>query len=678
MHFLELTAEEFDNKLKQIDENKTDLGNLAELTTIEKTNIVGAVNETQQLISTNVGDLGNLTTTDKSSLVNATNEVKNLVDSNEAETNLKIATVEKDLNDFERVITSLNPNQEAKQTVSGIGMVSLPKNAASGQVSVTLRGRSLKNELNYDRSSLTGWSKALATIENNQIVFTGDGVNTAYALKSDCTFETNTKYGMLLSVFSNDSGQVLKFNNNQLLNDQSYSLGSTSGNKKVVFTTKSSITINHADFHCYNMPNGTKIKFGDIRMFELPAGSEIETDFNTLTADQLAQKYPYINGDSVKSTVGALQLKSVGKNMFSDSEFNPSCWTKIGDGEFYNKIALIFYSPYVRWMKGKFKANTVYTIKYSIKAPTGKNPRIKVFYTDGTSSEAYAVSTGEYKTRTLVTENGKTVDYIGGTYSSSCDPGTLFIKDIQVEEGSVATEYEPYKESIVYINGAGELRSLPNGTKDEVNVTEGKATIRIGHKTDVASGIVINYVDMADGGQYYAWNNDGETETGIKGDTLEIDATTLTYQLATPIEIPIQTSGSLVSYPSGTVYIESAVADAGIYSDKMTVLHQDLPIKVLEKLSKIDFMTGLETELDVSDAVIAEDKLSFTHPDLTSGDIVFFVYEHGAEGTIPETEISYYDSRYVIKGEDDKFYQWEIEAKLVEGVITPSIKLVEV
>jgi hypothetical protein len=152
----------------------------------------------------------------------------------------------------------------------------------------------------------------------------------------------------------------------------------------------------------------------------------------------------------------------------------------------------------------------------------------------------------------------------------------------------------------------------------------------------------------------------------------------LTYQLATPIEIPIQTSGSLVSYPSGTVYIEPFVADAGIYVDKMEVLYSDLPIKALEKISKVDFDTGLETELDITTAVIAEDKLSFTHPGLTEGDIVFFVYEHGAEGTIPETEISYYDSRYVIKGEDDKFYKWEIEAKLVEGVITPSIKLVEV
>ena len=109
----------------------------------------------------------------------------------------------------------------------------------------------------------------------------------------------------------------------------------------------------------------------------------------------------------------------------------------------------------------------------------------------------------------------------------------------------------------------------------------------------------------------------------------------------------------------------------------MEVLYSDLPIKALEKLSKIDFMTGLETELDITAAVIAEDKLSFTHPDLVEGDIVFFTYEYDRESTEGETEIEYYDSRYVIKGEDDKFYQWEIEAKLLEGIITPSIKLVE-
>jgi len=95
----------------------------------------------------------------------------------------------------------------------------------------------------------------------------------------------------------------------------------------------------------------------------------------------------------------------------------------------------------------------------------------------------------------------------------------------------------------------------------------------------------------------------------------------------------------------------------------------------LEKLSKIDFMTGLETELDVSDAVIAEDKLSFTHPDLVEGDIVFFTYEYDRESTEGETEIEYYDSRYVVKDSvTGKFYKWHIT--VANGV--PSIELKEV
>ncbi len=246
------------------------------------------------------------------------------------------------------------------------------------------------------------------------------------------------------------------------------------------------------------------------------------------------------------------------------------------------------------------------------------------------------------------------------------------IRIVSEDEAEGSTAYVLAKDEDGNIE---ELRSLPNGTKDEIDVVSRRLIKRIGEKINVSNGTVINYTDMADNGTYYAWNENGETETGTKGDTLGIDATTLTYQLAEPIEIPIQTSGSLVSYPSGTVYIEPFVADAGIYADKMEVLYSDLPIKALEKISKVDFNTGLETELDITAAVIAEDKLSFTHPDLTSGDIVFFVYEHGAEGTIPETEISYYDSRYVIKDSvTEKFYKWHIA--VADGV--PSIELTEV
>lgn len=107
----------------------------------------------------------------------------------------------------------------------------------------------------------------------------------------------------------------------------------------------------------------------------------------------------------------------------------------------------------------------------------------------------------------------------------------------------------------------------------------------------------------------------------------------------------------------------------------MEVLHQDLPIKAIENVSKVDFMTGIEVPLDVSEVEIDESGLSFTHPDLSEGDIVFFEYEYDLESTQGETEIEYYDSRYTIKDSvTDKFYKWNVT--VADGV--PSIELVEV
>lgn len=51
-------------------------------------------------------------------------------------------------------------------------------------------------------------------------------------------------------------------------------------------------------------------------------------------------------------------------------------------------------------------------------------------------------------------------------------------KDFQLEKGSTATDYEPYKEEVVNIDLKGnELCSLPNGTKDELIVKDGRAKI---------------------------------------------------------------------------------------------------------------------------------------------------------------------------------------------------------
>ena len=77
-----------------------------------------------------------------------------------------------------------------------------------------------------------------------------------------------------------------------------------------------------------------------------------------------------------------------------------------------------------------------------------------------------------------------TSDYVYFEYSSS---GNASIRDVQLEYGSEATEYEPYTDASTYIDLQGNaLRSLPDGTRDELDVDgEGNVTLtkRVGSVT---------------------------------------------------------------------------------------------------------------------------------------------------------------------------------------------------
>lgn len=60
---------------------------------------------------------------------------------------------------------------------------------------------------------------------------------------------------------------------------------------------------------------------------------------------------------------------------------------------------------------------------------------------------------------------------------------------LQLELGSIATPYEPYTESSAYTPAGEPLRSLPNGTKDEVSITEGKYTKKVSDTVSVSGTI---------------------------------------------------------------------------------------------------------------------------------------------------------------------------------------------
>lgn len=514
---------------------------------------------------------------------------------------LKTAKLEKDFNDYRSVISSMNPNQEAKQTATGYGIVSLPKNAANGQVSVTVKGNTETDEEGNTKSTVS--AMRLKSVGKNLL-----------SLKSKKILD-NLPY-------------TPPSQSQQYFRDYDIIIGATR--------------------------NGY-ISSGSVEIYEL---TENKLDIMTKSSG-------YGVGIKFKAQAGEVYVKS-------DNVFGIGLFDKDG-----NNLA--------------FTAGT----QKNITAPAN-------------TAFGFAIIATEPNVRQV-------------------------IENFQVERGTVATPYEPYTESTQYITAKDdegkivELRSLPNGTKDEIRVSEGKLIKRVSDEVVlqesnfrlfrtnntnndlvvVDRSIFVNIINPGtdtiatkvwtsrtaprNGASFDSENNVWTHSFDENNDMLiflpkglyadlssvreDLAGTTLTYQLAEPIEIPIQVSGNLIGHPSGTVYIEKVLPDAGIYTDKMTILHQDAPIKRLDKLSKVDFVTGIETELNPAQAVINGDKLSFTHPGLSSGDIVFFEYEYDRESTKGEATVEYYDSRVVVKDSvTNKFYKWTVA--VANGV--PSITLTEV
>lgn len=615
---------------------------------------------------------------------------------------LETSKVQKELNDYKNTLAGINVNQEAKQSVTGYGIVSLPKNCANGQVSANVKGLTATNLLkNGDFSNgISDWVSV--NVESSDVIqitdkFIANGFESVTrGIYQDIQGNTNDKFYISLdyNYVSGSNIDVSARNYNSFDNTTQLDLQNSSGKHSMIFSAKINgvrLYLRCASGHTYNSEIDNIMVINLTQTFG--AGNEP-------TKEQCDKIFAnYFNG--TKSTISASRLKSVGKNLFDKNGsivlgkyITPTGYFAVGNGD-------KFISDYI-----KVKPNTQYTIT---RLPTGGTYLHGFYDVNKNFITAITTDTGLYTTPA-------NAEYIRIVHNIS------EIDSVQVEEGSTATEYEPYKESTVYINGAVELRSLPNGVKDEIRVSGGKAELvkRVSDKVVLngseswlihksirdmfvmtdnslnskATNDNIVYCDKLTSTSHYPSIDKGISMGGITNPNrlfikmsdylddlvgfkawLQANPITLTYQLAQPEVIPIQSSGTLVGHPSGTVYVEPVVANAGLYTDEgIGVTHTDLPIDYVETVYKID-ESGVQHELDPSEAVIATDKLSFTHPSLVRDDIVFFTYFHNLESTIGETTIEYYDSRYTIKDKTTgKFYKWNV---VVDNGVA-SIELVEV
>lgn len=644
--------------------------------------------------------------------------------------NLKVAKVEKDLNDYQKTLSQVNVNQEAKQKVSGHGTISLPKNAANGQVNAVIQGNTRTNLVkngNLELGTTEHWGSSIV-IENGWFRSTGTTVERNNQIVK---VKPNTTYTLSVLSYSRGLETGVSYVYYRFKDQDGNALGlATPISGKNTAPQKYSKTVTTTETTAY------------IEIYSL-SGSENWCYFKEVMIEEGDKLNPYISG--TKSTVSAFRIKSVNENLFDNEDnysYNGSNTTHVYNNGVLTVSTTDEVTPYRAAAKIlKIKKGVNYT--FSCKSDsTGTGGGISIYPVDkqGNNVGSAFVYYPEVKnpTYTIVNNISNYIKIIFYASGNTAGAYTSSFWDIKLEEGDTATEYTPHQENEAYITAKDEegniikIHSLPNGVRDRIYQAEdGQWYVEKNIKEYILQESDILYFNVArdnfdsaniqkpDDMAEFTMNSSGQAilegyNTGIGANQFNFDSpdyvnsiiasksitgnylvvtlkkgkysslgevradlagTQLIYQLATPIEIPIQTSGSLVSYPSGTVYIELFVADAGIYTDKLTVLHHDLPIKRIEKLSKIDFLTGVETELDASQAVIAEDKLSFTHPGLVAGDIVFFTYEYNKEGTIPEAEIEYYDSRVVVQDSvNGKFYKWAVA--VANGV--PSITLTEV
>lgn len=364
-------------------------------------------------------------------------------------------------------LNSLPSNAPTKAVSFDGGIYSVGSDVVNGQISVALKGRSLKNELNYNRETWEEWTAGNVTKDISGLTLLADGVSAASAY-INIALKTSTKYGVLLEYVSKSTAnKSLKFDPNNWIGGNNTAFIAL-GNKKVVFTTPSIIAQQKFQFFYDIDTAGGHCKVRDIRLFELPAGSDIESDFTNLTADQLSAKYQYIKGDSTKST-NCVTLESIGKNYFS---------TSVEDWEqgSINPETGIDFTATTRMRNKKYARVPALTPVILSKAPEYGISSFWEYDINKTFIKYTVSSTGI--TTTAQTAYIRSVVSRGDSTQVITPSADLVLVKPQLEKGSVTTEYEAYKNSTLTTPSDIVLRSLPNGVKDEVNVTSGVKTQR--------------------------------------------------------------------------------------------------------------------------------------------------------------------------------------------------------
>ena len=536
--------------------------------------------------------------------------LSNIKDQNQTtsqEAQLQIAKLQKELTTARHALSMVNVNQEAKQAVEGGNVISLPKNTSEGTGQISLSGRTLTNLIKN------------GNLKEGLEGWTLEGIQeSAYNEKAitytiDRPYYQDNKSFVQANIVGEINAQdkyyvsVLIRRNNDVHNNQ------------VVF---------HTDWYLFGAPENVIgehfSKMSTIGQFE-------ENHRNRIGVSIWTPSHEGIN-----VTINEMQLYNLTQEFGAGNEPSKE-WCDEHLADYIDGTKSVATPKRIKSVdKTGSKSSHLYL-----------NNKVELrSLPNGVADEIRPVGKGGYE---LVKRSGeREVKKETVSYSYGIDDGKTVAFYFKVYNNQIT-----YESTGIFKVGTYEFKlidmSLINSSDVEGACYRSNDSFYVRVAKNKLNGTLPNSFDN--------WLKDKDLK--------------IFTELTTPEIIPLSTSGNLTTYPSGTVYFENVIADAGMYTDKFTALH-DFAIEEVDLLSKLA-QDGTEVDLDVSKAVV--DGNTFTHPDLSEWDIVFVEYYYVSEKPNGISSIEYYDSRYTLKDEvTDKFYKWDLS--VIDG--RPSIDLTEV
>lgn len=350
---------------------------------------------------------------------------------------------------------------------------------------MNLRGRTLQNC--YPSMVSENFERLDGTIDSGYIVLEADATSYKNAfLKLDkCLLKPNTVYTIVTFISENtlNYNMILTSNNAQdVFNTANNISPGTVGTKVFKVTTRESLDTTMFGLRTYLGTSTTgKIKFKVMLL---------QGDYTNAPINEL----PYGEGiySVGESEDNLIKYKSCGKNILKVKDMN----YKLGKGvtckidedlnislesdETCNAYPSLYFYYDKRLFQGKTLTFSCEVVKY--------NPDIKAtvqaYYYDENKKQIFVPFASSNNTHTFskdITSNYVTLQLCLNNTSTTGVVNSMIVSKLMCEENSTKTDYEPYQESTQELQLTEPLRSLPNGTCDEIleDGTEIKRTKKV-------------------------------------------------------------------------------------------------------------------------------------------------------------------------------------------------------